>query len=428
MSNSIEIQPVRGPLQGRVRPPGSKSITNRAVVCAALANGTSTLTGALDSEDTRVMLESLSRLGFEVETCDSHQTLKVRGTGGVVPALEADLFCANSGTTLRFLTALATLGHGYFRLDGVARMRERPVDDLLEALNQLGGNLRSELNNGCPPVIIHANGLTGGHAKLRGDISSQFLSALLMAAPAARSPIELVIDGPLVSKPYILMTEAVMKSFGVTIELDESLSRFTSNSPQQYSARDYEIEPDASAASYFWAAAAICGGDVTVDGLSSQSLQGDVGFVSCLEQMGCVVKREANSISVGGRPLQGIDVDMNAISDTVQTLAVVALFAQGTTRIRNVKHIRHKETDRISAVAIELRKLGAHVDESDDGLEIHPNNLQSAAIDTYRDHRMAMSFALAGLRIPGVHIRDPGCVDKTYPRYFEDLAKLTGSA
>lgn len=428
MNNSIEIQPVRGPLHGRIRPPGSKSITNRAVVCAALANGTSTLTGALDSEDTRVMLESLSRLGFEVETSDSNQTLKVQGTSGLVPALEADLFCANSGTTLRFLTALATLGHGSFRLDGVARMRERPVDDLLEALNQLGANARGELGNGCPPVVIHANGLAGGEAKLRGDISSQFLSGLLMAAPAARNPIELVIDGPLVSKPYVLMTKAVMEAFGATIEHDELLSQFAINAPQQYEARDYAIEPDASAASYFWAAAAICGGDVTVDGLSARSLQGDVEFVSCLEKMGCVVKREANSITVSGRPLHGIDTDMNAISDTVQTLAVVALFADGPTRIRNVKHIRHKETDRISAVATELRKIGAEVDESDDGLVINPSGLQPAVVDTYRDHRMAMSFALAGLRVPGVRIRDPGCVDKTYPGYFADLGKLTGNA
>jgi 3-phosphoshikimate 1-carboxyvinyltransferase len=428
MSNSIEISTVRGPIQGRVWPPGSKSITNRAVVCAVLANGVSTLTGALDSEDTRVMLESLTRLGFEVEAKDSRQTLVVNGAHGLVPALEADLFCGNSGTTIRFLTALVTLGHGYFRLDGVPRMRERPVDDLLNALNQLGANTRSELDNGCPPIIVHANGLAGGRAKLRGDISSQFLSGLLMAAPAARSSIELVMDGPLVSKPYVLMTASVMESFGVALDLDESLSRFAINSPQDYRARDYAIEPDASAASYFWAAAAICGGHVTIDGLSSSSIQGDVEFVACLEQMGCVVHRTSDSITVSGRATHGIDVDMNAISDTVQTLAVVALFAEGPTTIRNVKHIRHKETDRISALATELRKLGAEVEESDDALVVTPGTLRAAMIDTYGDHRMAMSFALAGLRLPGIRIRDPSCVDKTYPNYFQELRKLTANA
>jgi 3-phosphoshikimate 1-carboxyvinyltransferase len=425
MSDSIQICTASGPLRGRVRPPGSKSITNRAVVCAALADGVSTLSGALDSEDTRVMLESLTRLGFEVEAKDSKRTLIIRGAGGAVPALEADLFCANSGTTLRFLTALVTLGHGYFRLDGVSRMRERPILDLLDALNQLGARTNAELENGCPPVIVHANGLPGGSAKLRADISSQYLSGLLMAAPGARSTTELVIDGPLVSKPYVVMTAKVMKAFGVTIECNEDLSRFSINSPQQYRACDYAIEPDASAASYFWAAAAICGGDVTVDGLSAASLQGDVAFVNCLEEMGCKVHRDSDSITVIGGPLRGIDVDMNAISDTVQTLAVVALFADGSTTIRNVAHIRHKETDRIAAVATELRKLGAEVDEREDGLTITPGTARAASIDTYRDHRMAMSFALAGLRISGVQIRDPGCVDKTYPNFFADLKRLT---
>jgi 3-phosphoshikimate 1-carboxyvinyltransferase len=428
MNNSVEISAVAGPIRGRVRPPGSKSITNRAIVCAALAQGVSTLTGALDSEDTRVMLESLSRLGFEVEAKDSSQTLVVHGSHGLVPALEADLFCGNSGTTIRFLAALVTLGHGFFRLDGVPRMRERPIDDLLSALNKLGANTRSELDNGCPPVAIHANGLQGGQAKLHGDISSQFLSGLLMAAPAAQSTVELVMDGPLVSKPYVWMTASVMKSFGVAVDLDQSLSQFTIVSGQGYRAREYAIEPDASAASYFWAVAAICGGDVTVNGLASSSIQGDIEFVACLEQMGCVVQRGSDSITVSGRPLHGIDVDMNAISDTVQTLAVVALFADGPTTIRNVGHIRHKETDRIAALATELRKLGAEVDESADGLVIRPGKLRPATIDTYSDHRMAMSFALAGLRMPGVRIQDPRCVDKTYPNYFEELGKLTSHA
>lgn len=424
MSDLIEITPVAGPLRARIRPPGSKSITNRALVCAALADGVSTLTGALDSEDTRVMIDSLGRLGIEVATHDGNETLVVHGAGGEIPAMEAELFCANSGTTIRFLTALATLGHGSFRLDGIERMRQRPIRDLLEALNQLGASARSEHENGCPPVMIHANGLPGGVAKVRGDISSQFLSSLMMTAPAARSAVELVIEGPLVSQPYVRMTAAVMQAFGVTIESAESMTRFQIPAPQRYRACEYAIEPDASAASYFWAAAAICGGEVTVEGLSTGSLQGDVEFVKCLEKMGCAVHRGNDATTVVGQPLKGIDVDMNAISDTVQTLSVVALFAAGPTTIRNVGHIRHKETDRIAAVANELRKLGAEVIESEDGLTIQPGKQRPATIETYNDHRMAMSFALGGLRIPGVRLANPRCVDKTYPEFFDDLGKI----
>jgi 3-phosphoshikimate 1-carboxyvinyltransferase len=261
---------------------------------------------------------------------------------------------------------------------------------------------------------------------VRGDISSQYLSGLLMAAPGAAAPVTLHVDGTLVSQPYIRMTLSVMESFGVDVETDDCLGRFTIAAPQLYRAQKYEIEPDASAASYFWAAAAIAGGSVTVEGLSARSLQGDVAFVDCLESMGCEVRRESDAITVVGRPLHGVDVDMNAISDTVQTLAVVALFADGPTTICNVGHIRHKETDRIGAVAAELRKLGATVDERDDGLTIVPGKLRGATIATYDDHRMAMSFALAGLRQAGVWINDPGCTRKTYPRFFDDLARTVG--
>ncbi len=394
-----------------------------------MAGGVSTLTGALDSEDTRVMIDGLGRLGIGVASEEAGRRLVVSGAGGQIPALEADLFCANSGTTIRFLTALATLGHGSFRLDGVERMRQRPIGDLLEALRQLGTHAKSENDDGCPPVVVHANGLPGGMAKVRGDISSQFLSGVLMAAPAAQSPVELRIDGPLVSQPYVRMTMEMMKSFGVVVETDEQLTQFRIAAPQPYRAREYAIEPDASAASYFWAAAAITGGEVTVEGLSMESLQGDVAFVECLERMGCSVRREAGSITVVGQPLHGIEVGMNAISDTVQTLAVVAMFAAGPTRIRHVGHIRHKETDRISALATELRKLGVAVVEHEDGLTIEAvgsKKLTPATIETYHDHRMAMSFALAALRIPGVRISNPGCVQKTYPRYFDDLAALVG--
>jgi 3-phosphoshikimate 1-carboxyvinyltransferase len=428
MNDPLEIQPVDRPIRGRIRPPGSKSITNRALVCAALADGASKLVGALHSEDTLVMIEALGQLGYKIDSSDAGTTLIVHGSGGQIPALEAELFCANSGTTMRFLTALVTLGHGWFRLDGVERMRQRPIGDLLNALNQLGAHATSEYDNDCPPVVLHANGLTGGAATIRGDISSQFLSGILMAAPCAHDEVQLSIVGKLVSVPYVNMTRCVMESFGATVTGPADFSKMSVSNVRRYRAREYAIEPDASAASYFFAAAAVTGGIVQVEGLNSNNLQGDVAFVRCLEQMGASVTYSENSITVEGRGLKGIDVDMNAISDTVPTLAVLALFADGSTNIRNVAHIRHKETDRIDALATELRKLGATVVARADGLTIEPAQLKSAMIATYDDHRMAMSFALAGLMMPGIKIENPRCVDKTYPAFFEDLAKLTNES
>ena len=422
MPDAIEIQP-SGPVRATVRPPGSKSITNRALVCAALAEGDSTLAGALASEDTRVMIDALNLLGVAVAHDRDAATLRVVGCGGRLPCQEADLFVGNSGTTVRFLTAMLTLGYGTFRLDGTPRMRQRPIADLLAALRQLGGDAVSETQSGCPPVVVRSGGLAGGRATVAGDISSQFLSGILMAAPYARQPVELAVSTELVSKPYVEMTLAVMAAFGVEVVV-EGFRRFVVPAGKTYLGRHYEIEPDASAASYFFAAAAVTGGAVTVRGLSRQSLQGDVAFCDCLARMGCRVRYDAESITVAGRPLRGIDVDMNAVSDTVQTLAVVALFADGPTTIRGVAHIRHKETDRLAAVAAELRKLGAEVEERHDGLRIVPGPRRGAAIDTYDDHRMAMSFAIAGLMQPGVVIRDPDCTAKTYPGFFDDLARL----
>jgi 3-phosphoshikimate 1-carboxyvinyltransferase len=423
MREWIEIVPC-GAMDGRIRPPGSKSITNRAFICAALAEGDSTLEGALDSEDTRVMLDGLARLGIATASEIGSATIRVQGCGGRIPSSHANLYCANSGTTIRFLTALVALGNGRFRLEGTPRMHERPIGDLLDALAQLGVSATSERANGCPPVVVEADRLGGGQANIRGDISSQFLSALLMAAPYAALPVELVVDGPLVSRPYVQMTLNVMESFGVGVATND-LARI--RIPQgRYASRTYAIEPDASAASYFFSAAAIAGGRVVVEGLSKGSLQGDVAFCDCLAQMGCSVDYGTNEIGVTGGELRGIDADMNAISDTVQTLAVVALFAEGPTTIRGVGHIRHKETDRIGNLAVELRKLGAEVEERADGLRIVPRPLHGAAIDTYDDHRMAMSFALAGLRVSGVTINDPGCTAKTYPKFFDDLARVCG--
>lgn len=422
--SELTVTPLPQAPKARVRVPGSKSITNRALIVAALAGGESTLTGALDSDDTRVMVDSLQKLGFQVEHDTGQSTIRVTGGGGRIPGAEASLHVANSGTSLRFLTALVSLGKGTYHLDGSPRMRQRPAADLLTALNRLGADACSDQNNGCPPLTVRADGLDGGHADVRGDVSSQFLSGLLMALPGARHPTTIEVQGTLVSVPYITMTLRVMESFGVAIS-NRQFRRFNIE-PATYYGRNYAIEPDASAASYFFAAAAVSGGSVTVEGLGQSSMQGDMGFVDVLEHMGCAVERSAASTTVTGGPLRGVDVDMNAISDTVMTLGSVAMFAEGMTRIRNVGHIRHKETDRISALATELRKLGATVEDQPDGLMIlPPERIAPARIATYDDHRMAMSMAVVGLRAPGITIEDPGCVAKTYPRFWEDLSGLS---
>jgi 3-phosphoshikimate 1-carboxyvinyltransferase len=424
--SELTVSPLSSPPAGfRICVPGSKSLTNRALIVAALASGDSTLTGALDSDDTRVMVESLRRLGIGIDHDAATATIRVAGCGGRIPAREADLFIANSGTSLRFLTAMAALGRGTYRLDGTPRMRERPAADLLEALNRLGADARSDAGTGCPPLTVRADGLEGGYVSVRGDVSSQFLSGLLMALPYARAATTVEVVGELVSKPYVDMTLAVMRAFGLNPANHKY--RQLNVEPGRYTRRKYAIEPDASAASYFFAAAAITGGTVTVEGLGPDSLQGDLAFVDVLEHMGCAVERRAGHTTVTGGPLRGVDVDMNAISDTVMTLAVVALFADGLTRIRNVAHIRHKETDRLAALTNELRKLGATVEEQPDGLLIiPPPTIRPARIATYDDHRMAMSFALAGLRATGITILDPGCVAKTYPGFWDDLTRLPG--
>jgi 3-phosphoshikimate 1-carboxyvinyltransferase len=401
-------------------------LTNRALILAALADGVSELTGVLQSRDTDVMLDSILRLGLVIEQNSAAQSLCVHGCGGRIPARSADLYLENSGTSIRFLTALCAAGRGRYRLDGNERMRQRPIGDLLAALNRLGAQARCEAATDCPPVIVHADGLPGGSTTLDTRLSSQFLSALLMAAPAAKQPVEIRLEGPLVSEPYIDMTLGVMARFGVTV--DHSQPGVFRIAPQRYRAGPYDIEPDASAASYFFAAAAITGGKITVRGLNHYALQGDVKFVELLEQMGCRTEWGADSVTVHGGSLRGIDVDMNAISDTAPTLAAVAVFADGPTTIRNVAHMRVKETDRIAAVVAELRRLGLTVDEHPDGMKIHPGPIQPALIETYDDHRMAMSFSLIGLRSPGIRIANPDCTAKTYPGFFADLESLCAAS
>jgi len=425
-----EISTVSRPVRGTIRPPGSKSLTNRALIVAALANGSSTLRNVLDSDDTRVMLDSLQRLGIDVTPARGTADLCVSGCGGQIPVSTADLWLENSGTSIRFLTAACALGNGEFRLDGNARMRERPIAPLVAAVcgwgsqagTGVGTRAECELGTGCPPVKVVARGLPSATIEVAGNLSSQYLSALLMVAPCARGPVEIRVAGELVSRPYVDMTVAVMRAFGA--EIDESPAGVFRTTGAGCRQTDYDIEPDASAASYFMAAAAVTGGDVTIAGLSRDALQGDVRFADVLEQMGCRVTWRPDAVRIEGGPLRGVEVDMNAISDTAQTLAAVAPFAEGPTRIRNVAHMRHKETDRVAALVTELTRLGIRAEEHQDGLTIHPGPMRPAVIKTYDDHRMAMSFAILGLRQPGVQIADPGCTSKTYPEFFGDLERL----
>ena len=422
MTPTLEIIPVRGPVTGTIRPPGSKSLTNRALILAALAKGTTRLTGVLDSVDTQVMIASLRKLGLTVAQDLAAKTISVAGCGGKLASPGAELNLENSGTSIRFLTALCCIGRGRFRLDGNARMRERPIQPLVDALSRAGVAIRCELETKCPPVLIEAEGLPGGAWAVDGNLSSQYLSALLMAAPCALTDVTLHVRGELVSRPYVDMTLANMRQFGA--QVGEPEANVFQIAAKPYAGCDYDIEPDASAASYFFALAAVTGGDITVEGLNRDALQGDVAFVQALVRMGCRAEYGPHAIRVIGGPLTGIDIDMNAISDTAQTLACVAPFAAGPTRIRNVAHMRLKETDRVAAVVTELRRLGLAVDEHDDGMTIHPGALQPGTVATYDDHRMAMSFALLGLRQPGIVIADPGCTSKTYPEYFSDLDRL----
>ena len=421
MPDSIEIQPLPHSVNASITPPGSKSLTNRALMIAAMTAGKSTLTGALDSDDTIAMLDSLQRLGVEASHDAASATMTVEGVGGNFPNKTAELFIGNSGTSIRFLTAMLGFAGGKYKLDGIERMHERPIGPLVDAIQNLGGGIAALSPNNCPPVQIDGQAIRGGEVTLSGSLSSQYLSGLLMASPLAQETVTLQIDGPLISKPYVQMTCEVMKAFGVKVDADETANRFVIPAGQQYTATDYAIEPDASAASYFWAVPAILGGKATILGLTEDALQGDVGFVRCLEKMGCDIEFGKNSISVSGPAKHGIEIDMADVSDTVQTLSAVALFVDGPTTVTNVAHNRVKETDRIGNLAIELRKFGVQVDEHPDGLTIHPAPLNGATIETYDDHRMAMSLSLVGLKQPGVEILNPGCVSKTYPNFFADL-------
>lgn len=412
-----------GPVRGTVSPPGSKSYTNRALVLAALAHGTSTLEGALFSDDTLHMARGLAALGIEVRSDESQHRFEIVGGGGRIPANRASVFVGNSGTTARFLTPVLALGTGRYELDGNEAMRKRPMQPLLEALAHLGGSAVSVRGDGCPPIHVEASGLEGGETSISGNVSSQYLSALLMVAPCTLRGVTLHVEGDLVSKPYIEVTAQAMAAFGVGFGR-LGFRRFEV-APGKYVATSYDVEPDASAASYFFAAAAVTGGSVVVPGLGTRSLQGDLEFVRLLERMGCKVRQSEGETEVTGpAKLTGIEANMANISDTAQTLASIAPFAAGPTRITGIGFIRRKETNRIAAVVAELRRMGIGADEEEDGFVVHPGVPKPADVETYDDHRMAMSFAITALVAPGVRIRNPACVSKTFPRFFEVLDRL----
>ncbi|MGD0767540.1 MAG: 3-phosphoshikimate 1-carboxyvinyltransferase [Tepidisphaeraceae bacterium] len=425
------IRPVNRPFAATITPPGSKSITNRALVLAALAAGTSTLSNVLFADDTHVMLEALRQLGFELDVNQPNRSVALIGRAGAIPFPAAKLFCGNSGTTLRFLTALCALGRGEYVLDGVPRMRQRPIGELSDMLRHLGVRTRYLEQPGFPPILVHADQLPGGLLLAGAAQSSQFLSAILMVSPYARHEVRVDLIEPQTSWPYVALTMRMMDDFGSVPELVRDPATHEPKRiiiPQwKYSGRAYVIEPDATNASYFLAAAAIHpGSKVTVHGLGRHSLQGDIAFADVLRRMGAAVAVENDSITVTGpSELNGIDVDLSGMPDTAQTLAVAALFANGRTAIRGLGTLRVKETDRLAALNNELTKLGAAVSIEADSLQIDPPlELRAAEIATYDDHRMAMSFALAATKSAGILIKDAECVNKTYPNYFDDLRRI----
>ncbi len=426
MIDPLPILPIAS-FQATLTPPGSKSLTNRALLLAALAQGPSTLTNILLADDSIRMIQALRDLGYKLDLDEPARTLRITGTGALNPAPAAPLFLGNAGTAFRFLTAACCLGTGRYTLDGIPRMRQRPIGQLVDPLRALGARIDYLGDEGFPPLAVHGGGLTGAKLMLQPTLSSQYISALLQIAPLLEKGLEIGFQGPITSLPYVRMTLELMRRFGARFTAAEDHSQIIVQ-PGAYRAGVYDIEPDASNASYFLAAAAILPGSrCTIAGLGSDSLQGDVRFAKVLADMGASARMTADSITVQGpAALRGVDVDLNDMPDMAQTLAIVALFAQGPTTIRNIGNLRVKETDRLEALRVELSKLGAAVQVNGDDLSIQPpaGGLKPADIHTYDDHRMAMSFAVAGLRSPGVRICDPACVNKTFPDYFDHLARL----
>ena len=416
----IEIKPLQN-LQATVTVPGSKSYTNRALLIAGLTDGECRLEKPLVSDDTKYMLRALKAFGISVQ--EEQEAFIVSGSGGKLSTPEEDIFIGNAGTTMRFLTTFSALAPGKIRLDGDERMHQRPLADLLDCLTQMGVKAVSANDNGCPPIDIAGGEVPGGDIQLAGDKSSQYLTSILLSAPYFKNDTCIHIQGDLTSKSYADITLDIMKTFGVHVD-NESYQRFKVKAGDYYKAQTYQVESDWSSASYFLAAAAVTGGEVTLTGINPHSVQGDAQFTSVLEKMGCRVEKKANALHIKGNPLRGITINMNNMPDAVQTLAVTALFAEGKTVIEGIGNLRIKETDRISALANELTRLGAEVEAGEDFLIIRPGDYKGAEIETYDDHRMAMSFAVAGLKIPGVCIKDPKCVEKSFPDFFQRFANL----
>ncbi|WBA09548.1 3-phosphoshikimate 1-carboxyvinyltransferase [Salinivibrio kushneri] len=414
-------------VNGHINLPGSKSVSNRALLLAALASGTTRLTNLLDSDDVRHMLNAFTELGVDYQLSSDRTECVLQGLGQPFNTAEATtLFLGNAGTAMRPLTAALCLGEGDVTLTGEPRMKERPIGHLVEALNAIGADIQYLETEGYPPLRIHGTGLAGGDVSIDGSISSQFLTALLMAAPFAEQETRITIKGDLVSKPYIDITLAIMAQFGVEVQNDH-YQAFVIPAGQRYqSPGHFMVEGDASSASYFLAAAAIKGGEVKVTGIGRHSVQGDIQFADALAAMGAEIEWGDDYVLARRKTLKGVDMDFNHIPDAAMTIGVAALFAEGPTWIRNVYNWRVKETDRLYAMATELKKVGAVVEEGEDYLYVEPpKQLQHAAIDTYDDHRMAMCFSLVALSDTPVTINDPGCTSKTFPDYFDKLAAIS---
>jgi 3-phosphoshikimate 1-carboxyvinyltransferase len=412
------IQPASS-VDAEISVPPSKSYTNRALIVAALAEGTSSLLNPSIADDVEFLLTALEQYGIHITRLKNR--FEVQGTNGKLNAPSKEIYVGNAGTAMRFLTTFSCLAKGETILNGDENMQKRPINDLLDALRSTG--IKCTSNNGCPPIKIVGGGLRGGRIEVDASVSSQFVSSLLLSAPYARQPVLVQVKGKPSSLPYVDMSVHVMRSFGAEVNVIDELHYEVSNTAH-YIGREFHIEADASAATYFLAAAAITKGRVLVKNLPAESLQGDMKFIDVLSEMGCKVVKEENGITLEGVTLKGIDVDMNSIPDCVPTLAVVAAFADGPTTITNVHHLQYKETDRLKALTNELIKIGAKVERFDDGFTIYPQPLHGATIETYNDHRMAMSFAVAGLKVNGIAIKNPSCVSKSFPNFWDEFKKL----
>jgi 3-phosphoshikimate 1-carboxyvinyltransferase len=400
--------------------PGSKSYTHRIFIAAALADGSSTVINALASEDTGLTLEALVQMGAVVK---NENPVVINGFGGRPRPCSSPLYLGNSGTSIRLLTGIAALGEGRYRLAGTDRMGQRPIADLLAGLAQIGVPTRCDNENGCPPLTVDGGGITGRRLTVGCSESSQYLSSLLLLAPCTAKGLDITVAGDPVSKPYIDMTLSIMKRFGITVSRN-GYSRFTVEGGQCYRPGTYTVEPDCSQAGYFWGAAAITGAGVKVKSIGNETKQGDLRLIRIFEEMGCKVLRAADGITVTGGELHGVTVDMADMPDMVPTLAVVAAFAKGNTVIKNVAHLHGKESDRLEAVAVELGKMGVKTRCEKSGITITGGIPEGAEIETYEDHRIAMSFAIAGLKAPGTVIRNPGCVAKSFPGFWDVLDTL----